>query len=65
MLDTKPSFTCDGCGVRKGETNHWFVALDACRDGGSMAIGPWTEAEAQLPDSLHLCGEACAHKALS
>ena len=60
--------TCDICGVAKGETNHWHVAIQAADMAGIMFV-PAEEATAQrtLPHITiqDICGEACAVKRLS
>ena len=54
--------TCDICGVKKGEVNHWLMARII---GSSFLLYPWTD-ETQLGGSAthHLCGQEHAHKLL-
>jgi len=65
------SFTCDICGKKKGEANHWWmVVLGAvpCYDEGQPAhrftLLPWNIAESRNPEMYHLCGQGCAMKAM-
>lgn len=60
---------CDVCGVEKGETNHWLVAITYPAWTGILfapaedALQPGDRpAESRYED---ICGEACAHKRLS
>jgi hypothetical protein len=68
MEDT--AITCDVCGRRKQETNHWIVAIvptgeDATVPG--IAFGPIGVDVSDDPNlaTEHLCGEACVHVRLS
>jgi len=65
------SFTCDICGKKKGESNHWwmFVLGDVpCFDEGQpsqrFTVLPWNFAESRNPEMRHLCGQGCAMQAL-
>ena len=49
------TYTCDVCGKRKGETNHWFIGS---RSKSTVAILRW-DALTDLSDPSHLCGQAC------
>lgn len=63
---------CDVCGVQKGETNHWLLAVtrpptpeEPGEEG--IAFGP-LDASLIDPPSLkleHICGHACAIKRFS
>ncbi len=55
-------YVCDGCGVAKGATNHWYWM----RKGEGLHIHRW-DAEGEGIDDmsidiLHLCGRACVLK---
>jgi hypothetical protein len=65
------AFTCDICGKRKGEANHWWMALLGevpCWDEGQPAarftLFPWNMGESRNRDMYHLCGQGCAMKAM-
>lgn len=65
------SFTCDICGKKKGEANHWWMILLAdapCHDEGQPSQGftllPWNAAECRTGNVHHLCGQGCAMKAM-
>jgi hypothetical protein len=65
------SFTCDICGKKKGEANHWWmVALGSvpCFDEGQPGLRftllPWNAAESRNNEMYHLCGQGCAMKAM-
>jgi hypothetical protein len=65
------SFTCDICGKKKGEANHWWMVMfgDApCYDEGQPAqrftLLPWNIAESRNPDMYHLCGQNCSMAAM-
>lgn len=54
---------CDGCGVTKRESNHWFKVIRMGR-----AVTVWS-ADRKVRALQHLraldaCGEACANKLL-
>ena len=55
-------YVCDECGTQKKESNHWYIA-----SSGRMvfAIVAWASDDPDKKDSLHLCSESCATKALS
>ena len=55
------TYKCDGCGVAKQQTNHWFCV--EMSNGGEMLIAPWKEEVAQR--STHYCGAGCLGKAVS
>jgi hypothetical protein len=65
------SFTCDICGKKKGQSNHWWMLVLGevpCFEEGQpnqrFTILPWNFAEARNPSMRHLCGEGCAMQAL-
>jgi len=65
------SFTCDLCGKKKGEANHWWMVmlgeLPSSDDGQSarrFTLVPWNAAESRNSEMYHLCGQGCAMKAM-
>ena len=65
------SYTCDICGKKKGEANHWWMLMLGdvrCYDEGQpnlrFTILPWNGTESRNTDMRHLCGQGCAMKAL-
>lgn len=60
--------TCDICGVAKGATNHWQVAIQAKGLAGIMFV-PSELATVNRTDqnikAQDICGNACATKRLS
>jgi hypothetical protein len=65
------SFTCDICGKKKGEANHWWMVLlgdvpcyDEGQPGQRFTLLPWNAAESRNPAMYHLCGQGCAMKAM-
>ena len=64
------SFTCDVCGKRKGDANHWWMVMlgnvPGLDDGAKMrfTLMPWNPAEGQNPEIYHLCGQGCALQAM-
>ena len=65
------SYTCDICGKKKGEANHWWMLATGevgCWDEGQpnqrFTILPWNDAESRNQEMRHLCGQGCATKAL-
>lgn len=63
---TKTEIICDQCGIRKGETNHWWI-------GGTTNVGfhlypaSYDEANSDydLGTKQDWCSENCVSKALS
>jgi hypothetical protein len=59
-------YTCDVCGVQRGETNHWFVAQQHTK----LKFGEWnaihspSEFMRDQQTAIHLCGQQCATKYL-
>ena len=65
------AFTCDICGKKKGEANHWWMVMLGdvpCFDEGQpsqrFTLLPWNLAESRNPDMYHLCGQSCAMTAM-
>ncbi|HEX3940531.1 MAG TPA: hypothetical protein VHX11_03520 [Acidobacteriaceae bacterium] len=65
------SFTCDICGRKKGDSNHWWMlALGdvPCFDPGQpnhrFTLIPWNAAESQSTEFYHACGQGCAMQAM-
>jgi hypothetical protein len=66
------AFTCDICGKKKAEANHWWmVALgdvpcfEQDQPHQRFTLMPWNPAESRNPDMYHLCGQQCATQALT
>lgn len=51
----RDTYICDNCGVAKGETNHWWTALDR---GSSLTLTPFNSRRDDV--EIHLCGVACS-----
>ena len=49
---------CDGCGIQKGDTNHWHKA---CVETAGFVLVPWTN-ETEFPQTVHLCSDSCVVK---
>ena len=59
------SQTCDVCGARKLETNHWFrIAVIAVRGAERLLIGKWEDSHLPKPHA-HVCGASCLAKRVS
>jgi hypothetical protein len=65
------SFTCDVCGKKKADANHWWMVLlgdvpcyEQDQPHQRFTILPWNAAESRNTDMLHVCGQGCAMKAL-
>jgi len=65
------SFTCDICGKKKGDSNHWWMfvlgdvpCFDEGQPGQRFTLLPWNFAESRNPEMRHLCGQGCAMQAL-
>lgn len=65
------SFSCDICGNKKMESNHWWMVTLGnvlCFEEGQPArhftLVPWNQAESRNQNVFHVCGEGCATKAL-
>lgn len=59
-MAAKLVYTCDVCGNRKGESNHWH-ALTVTKE--SLTLWKWYNAS--QPGALHLCSERCVAVAIS
>jgi hypothetical protein len=51
------SYCCDGCGLSKGENNHWF-AISASTP--SIIVSAWHDGDGYD----HYCSDACVIKAV-
>lgn len=65
------SFTCDVCGRKKMEANHWWMLVLGdvpCFEEGQprqrFTLMPWNRAESGNPEFYHLCGQGCAMQAM-
>jgi hypothetical protein len=65
------SFTCDICGKKKGESNHWWMVMlgdvpcwEADQPSRRFTLLPWNPAESRSADMFHLCGQGCAMQAM-
>jgi len=71
MMTWDVSFTCDICGKKKGDANHWWMVMlgdvpcfDEGQPGLRFTLLPWNAAESRSHDMHHLCGQGCAMKAM-
>lgn len=56
-MATEMVTTCDNCGTKKGDGNHWFrVFPDGYKE---FAIFPWRCKGASDKDQKHACSDAC------
>lgn len=55
MAENPNPFTCDICGVHKGEQNHWFRVWKDEADG-LVVIAPWGF-DVEAAEHFHCCGE--------
>ena len=65
------SFTCDVCGKKKGEANHWWMLAlgeSPCDEEDQppqrFAVMPWSGSQSRDAEMRHLCGKGCAMQAL-
>ena len=66
------SFTCDICGRKKSESNHWWMLVLGdvpCFEARAAAVAPLlschgTKAESGHVGFHHLCGQGCATQAM-
>jgi len=63
------SFSCNICGKRKGEVDHWWLAwVEQVQPSDHETVKPkwqllpWSELMARSLDVTHLCGAGCALK---
>ena len=57
------TITCDICGIRKGEANHWLLWRPADGPPGGIQFAPWDPTHFRA--AHHLCGDACAARLLA
>ena len=65
------SFTCDICGRKKGDANHWWMVVLGdvpCFEEGQsrqrFTLLPWNAAESRNAEFYHMCGQGCAMQAM-
>lgn len=65
------TFTCDICGQKKGDGNHWWMialpeeeAFNATGNMERFTLQPWHAEESHSSHYSHLCGQNCALQAL-
>lgn len=65
------AFTCDICGKKKGESNHWWMVMlgdvpcwEDDQPSRRFTLLPWNPAESRNPEMFHLCGQGCAMQAM-
>lgn len=65
------AYTCDICGRKKGEANHWWMltlgdvsCFDEGQPGKRFTLMPWDANESQDREFYHLCGQSCAMTAM-
>lgn len=65
------SYSCDICGQKKGEANHWWMAVledQHCHEDGQPAKGfvllPWNRDQCRSGKYYHLCGQNCSMQAM-
>jgi hypothetical protein len=65
------SFTCDICGRKKGDANHWWMVVLGdvpCFEHGQprqrFTLMPWNAAESRNAEFYHMCGQGCAMQAM-
>jgi hypothetical protein len=65
------SFTCDICGRKKGDSNHWWMltlGTVPCFEEGQpnqrFTLMPWNLSESQNAEFYHVCGQGCAMQAM-
>jgi hypothetical protein len=66
------SFTCDICGKKKADANHWWMVVlgdvpcfEQDQPHQRFTLMPWNPAESRNPDMYHLCGQGCAAQAMT
>ncbi len=60
-------FTCNVCGVAKGNVNHWYMVSFRQAEGDKAFgwfISVWEEASEKDLTIKHACGQEHAHKLL-
>jgi hypothetical protein len=58
------TFKCDGCGIMKGENNHWFEFVPADPKVTRYCITIIPFPKDPVNDSRHLCSDQCVIKAV-
>jgi hypothetical protein len=65
------SFTCDICGKPKGGANHWWLislgdvpCWDDEQPPRRFTLLPWNPEESNSTELYHVCGQACALRAM-
>jgi hypothetical protein len=53
---------CDGCGVERQQSNHWFL-VHTC--DGAITFTQWDNDSAFEGSVKHICGHVCAQKLLN
>lgn len=56
------TITCDGCGMVKGEGNHWWRVYVLIAE---LQIRPWASPSKDIGLESHFCGSACLQKKLA
>jgi hypothetical protein len=57
-------YKCDYCDKTKGDSNHWWMR-DPASPSGFFVLSVWDDTIKDVEGVEHICGEACATKALS
>jgi hypothetical protein len=65
------SFTCDICGKKKADANHWWMitlgevpCFEADQPNQRFTLMPWNALESRNTSLYHVCGQGCAMKAM-
>jgi len=55
------SYKCDGCGIQKGENNHWFKFRSYPNEGNGseFIVNDWNNKSEDYANTKHLCSDAC------
>lgn len=63
MRDPNP-FHCDQCGRKKGEANHWWMAVILWPESRThgLKVFVWQASEEQFSGVKHLCSQECVLK---
>ncbi len=63
------TFTCNVCGKRKSESDHWWLVwIEPVQPSDhesvkpKLQILPWSELMARSPEVMHFCGAGCLLK---
>lgn len=57
-------YKCDYCEKLKGESNHWWLFWTKS-EAGFFRFSTWDDVSAEKEGVEHICGQACAGKALA